>query len=83
MSSISCEKLYSIYGNFLPSFVKLSQLAREYKVNFEVCVNPSGDISFVSREYGEEDGQKVVYVNEVIQGKDYVTENSRKHVLRG
>lgn len=83
MSSIDKKSLYSILKNFLPSFLKMLQLAKEYHVNFEIEINPNGDITLTTREYEEKDGKKIVIVNEVTQGVDFLNYRSREHFLGG
>ena len=82
MSNFSKEQLYQIYGEYLPSFIRLAQLSNEYDVHFELDVSPSGNIKFHSREYATENNKDICRSHVITQGKNHVSDGNRTTILR-
>ena len=80
MSKFSKEKLYEIYGKYLPIFTEIANEAIKYGVDITLKCDDEGTIRFDSKEWKTIDGEwKLLREHFISQGKKSVSEGSETY----
>ena len=84
MSDFSKEKLYEIYNNNLPIFLRLAQISSKEKVELNLTIFPNGLIHLESKEHLKtRTGKEAVRIHHIEQAPNKVGDGSETMICYG